>query len=315
MMEPWWVRFPDRYDFELAALDRAGIQWTRDEVAFEKGFLRLELKVDIGGELLPLVVTFPDLFPYFRFEVSAPTLDLPHHQNPFEKNLCLMGRATHHWDTFNTVASVLQQQLSLTITIGESEDADAAFGIEQDQAEPFSDYYPYVSGMVVLPGDIPFKDGQTSGLFTVKTNEPPNPEKGKFLRGSLVSMMDANQVSIIESFYASSAFHGDTYGGFWVKLPKPISNGNPGAFLNTLLMRFPDARKAMINEVEGGFFQFWGVAFPEETSRRTSDGLGWVIMSLFSRSLEAMVQAKPTPFVEPSRSARKTRSHLRAKKR
>ncbi len=315
MMGPWWVRFPERYHYELEELDRAGIQWARDEGAFKKGFLRLELTFNHDGTLVPLVVTFPDLYPYFRFEVTAPTLDLPHHQNPFEKNLCLMGRATHHWDTFNTVASVLQQQLSLTITIGQSDDAEAAFGVEQDQAEPYSDYYAYAPGMVVLPGEIPLKNGQTCGLFTVQTNEPPNPEKRKFLRGSLVSMMDATQVPIIDSFYASSAFQGETYGGFWVRLSKPIPSSDPGTFLNTLLTRVPNARQAMINEVDGGFFQFWGVAFPEETSRRTADGLGWVILSLFSRSLGAMVRATPAHFVERPRTAQRTRLPRKTKKR
>ena len=51
----------------------------------------MALKVEAEGAIVPLEVTFPDLYPYFRFEIVAPTLSLDHHQNPFGKNLSVAG--------------------------------------------------------------------------------------------------------------------------------------------------------------------------------------------------------------------------------
>lgn len=286
---PWWERHPERYERELAELDWAGIRWERDEGAFQKGLLRLKLELTHDGEQLPLEVTFPDLFPYFRFEVKAPSLTLPHHQNPFGKNLCLMGRATHHWHRTDTVAGVLQQQLSRTISLGQSDDITSTRGLEEDQAEPYSDYYPCVPSMVVIPGDVAIPDEQTHGTLTVRTNRPPGPESSNLLRGAVVSMRTASGKCIIESFDVASAFSGKSYDGFWAKLPTPIAHAHPGEFLSELLRRVPAAYNAPIAPVAGGHFQFWGVAFPEESSRRAIDGLGWVFLWIFGRNRKDLV--------------------------
>ena len=91
----WWVHQPGRYEYELAQLDAAGIDYSIDEVARAEGILRLDLNIPSEeGQPLKLQATFPDLYPYFRFEIRAPEIDLPHHQNPFSKNLCLLGRST-----------------------------------------------------------------------------------------------------------------------------------------------------------------------------------------------------------------------------
>jgi len=115
----WWVRQPERYEYELAQLDAAGIDYSMDEVARDEGILRLDLSIPgEEGESLKLQVTFPDLYPYFRFEVRAPEIDLPHHQNPFSKNLCLLGRSTRHWNTSDTLAKFIRERVPLVLTAG-----------------------------------------------------------------------------------------------------------------------------------------------------------------------------------------------------
>ena len=71
----WVERWPDRVDFELRALEDAGIPYQRDDAAWQKGVLRLVLRPVIGGQTLDLFAEFPDAYPYFRFEVYAPALD------------------------------------------------------------------------------------------------------------------------------------------------------------------------------------------------------------------------------------------------
>src|SRR5579864_9007258 len=50
---------------------------------------------DVGP--VELRAEFPDFYPYVRPEVYATTLDLERHQNPFGKNLCLLGRRSDVW--------------------------------------------------------------------------------------------------------------------------------------------------------------------------------------------------------------------------
>src|SRR5215213_8372033 len=84
-LRPWWERWPGLLERELRTLAEAGIIYEVDEEARARGFIRLRLTVVVGGEELSLVATYPDLFPYVRFDVRAPDLDLPRHQHPFTK--------------------------------------------------------------------------------------------------------------------------------------------------------------------------------------------------------------------------------------
>ena len=92
-MRPWWIRLPERLDHEKQALDVIGATYVLDENARARGILRLD--VQFGEHRL--VAEYPDLYPFFRPQVFAPDLNLTHHQNPVDKNLCLLGRATENW--------------------------------------------------------------------------------------------------------------------------------------------------------------------------------------------------------------------------
>ncbi len=306
-MQPWWERDAERYEYELDALTAAGMAWTRDEEAFAQGFLRLNVDVEVNGERLPLRVTFPDLFPYFRFEVEAPTLSLPHHQNPFQKNLCLMGRATFHWHTSDTVAGVLREQLPKVIETGRSDDGEQARGLEQEQAEPYSDYYPCAPSMVVLPGKCLIPDGHDHGTFRIVTDGPQGPPgEPRFLRGVLTALRGKDGRVLVEAgAELSKVFSGREVEGCWARLASPIAQGRPDAFLKELLQQVPSSRQARINRVEGAYLQVWGIAFPEETTWRREDGLGWVFVCLFGPVRKNMVNG--------GRAERPVRGHSKPK--
>lgn len=315
-MQPWWERDSDRYQYELAALDRAGIVWTRDEEAFARGFLRLELEVDENGERVPLRVTFPDLYPYFRFEVEAPTLSLRHHQNPFQKNLCVMGRATHHWNTTDTVAEVLKQQLGKVIATGRSDDAAATKGLEQDQAEPYSDYYPCPPSMVVIPEIVSLPANCNHGTFTLLTDGPQGPPIEHFLRGVITALRGADGAEGLAPVGEwRAAFSGKTVEGFWARLAAPIAHVEQNLFLEELLRRVPSALQAPINRVDGGWLQIWGVGFPEEVTRRQCDGLGWVFVCLFAKSRLDMAGARRARMGTVDRGKQKNKGKKRRKGR
>ena len=162
----WWDAYPGRLEEELRCLDEAGILYTRDESAWAKGVLRLDLSMQCGEETVRLRATYPELYPIFRVEVEAADLHLDHHQNPFGKNLCLMGRSTDLWHTNVTLASLLTDKLPIVLKTGRSHDISEVTRLEEHQAEPFADYFTYPPGAsVVVAGNFEIPLDITSGTL------------------------------------------------------------------------------------------------------------------------------------------------------
>src|SRR5688572_17266816 len=111
----WWN--PDeRISWEFEQLKRGGYEF-QPPLLRELPFTLL-VDADIGGARTTLAVDFPEFYPYFRFEVRAPQLSLPHHQHQLGKNLCLMPRGTEHWDLSKSLAWYLDTQLPKVVAAG-----------------------------------------------------------------------------------------------------------------------------------------------------------------------------------------------------
>jgi len=265
-----------------------------DEEAERRGVLRLRLLVDAAGERVRLLVTFPDLYPYFRFEVEAPDLSLPYHQHPFGKNLCLIGRGTHDWSTTDTVADVLGEKLGDVLRTGRSADREAARGVEQRQAEPFGEYYPYAESMIVLGGVPPLPPEYDRGTFRVATAGPQGPPtSGVLVRGVLAELSADGGVFWQEDPAKLTAWAAEPLRGRWLRAESPIAQDNAERFLSEMLRRHPFAANAPANHVSGGWLQVWGVVFPEEHRWRDVGGDGWVFFCLFSPERRGLVGAGP----------------------
>ena len=149
MATPWWVDRPGTLHEELTALGRAGIDYKVREDLKAQGILQVDATVDVDGELIHVEVVYPDSYPFFRFEVYAPKLDLPRHQNPFLKNLCLIGRSTDNWDTDSTAAEFLTEQLPKVLAAGRAPIGKSPVP-EVPQGEPLSVYYGGQDGAILL---------------------------------------------------------------------------------------------------------------------------------------------------------------------
>lgn len=301
---PWWQQSPGRLEYELEVLRRAGIEFEQDQEALARGIIRLRLLADVDGERLPLVVTFPDLYPYFRFEVDAPTLNLDHHQNPFGKNLCLLGRETFYWDTTDTVAGLLGEQLPTVLKTGRSADKQAAFGHEHQQAEPIGVFYPYPPSMVVLPFDCTIPERVTHGTFSVAPVGPQGPPPNYFLRGTMAELKSADGAIIAAADPGQLSSHpGERLLGYWVRAAEPIRCVQHDQFMKELLSRHPAARKAYANRVSSGWLQIWGVVYPEEVEWRHG-GEGWIFVCLFDEKRHRLVSPQPqAPAPRPGRGS------------
>lgn len=274
--KPWWELWPEVFTRETAALDAAGFVWRRDETAFQQGMLRLELKVETAAGNQELFIIYPDAYPYFRCQVYAPGLDLPFHQHPFERNLCLLGRRTHYWDTTTTAAELILKQLPKLLLSASATDPAAVAGVEEPNAEPISDFYSYPPSMILVQSDWVVGPEHRRGTLiigtVIGTEQLPNP----VIRGAVLEVRsDADDVLCKVNPSMRRAFSGKEFQGRWARVNAPIRIRHEGEFIQELLRQQPQLEDARPNHVKDGWLRVWGVLFPEQTAHRVV-GEGWI---------------------------------------
>ena len=223
----WWEEYPARLKTELDLLTEYGISFTRDEHALEFGVLRLHLFPVVGDQTLKLVATFPDSYPYFPFEVTAPDLSLPHHQHAGAKTLCLLPRATRWWHpATDTLADFIRDRLPLVLKLG-SADADRndtdAFQ-EERQAEPYSDYYAYEPNALLLAdGEWQVPTLQRSGFLEIGVpSPPPGHQRAQILNGAVLAVQDESRKALVSASLAISGRHREKLHARWVRFDSPL---------------------------------------------------------------------------------------------
>lgn len=266
----WWEIFPSRLEYELKLLDEAGIKYSKDEKAFEQGFIRLELQVPKAGKVF---VIFPDPYPYFRFQIDAPELNLEHHQHPFGKNLCMIGRATDNWDQNDTVAGFITTRLPKVLESGNSVNKDEVSAFEEPQAEPFTDYFSYESGTgIVMDGNWNIKPMYKSGLIVVGLlSSKPH------IQGAAFEIWDESRSMIVEcDNNLREAFSSGVVSARWIRLATPPKMTSPPDLFNYLSQR-DNSDKISDYAVDGGKIQIRAALFPDERGHREV-GQGWIFV-------------------------------------
>jgi hypothetical protein len=283
---PWWVRFPERLAYEEHALQVAGIPSRRDDVSFAAGIARLIVSPKVDGEPVDLLVTFPDIYPYFRFIVEAPrTLGLRHHQAGLGRGaLCLLERATERWRLTDTVAGLLQTELPRVLAAGRAGDPDAVADVEAQQAEPFSEWYPYVPAMLQIDGAWRIPDEATEGTFSVAIWRGISADGGiPIVHGALCEIRDQHNQVVARADSRLIEAHGPpAFEGRWTRALMPIVEEEPAALFAAAARLELKGREPRWNEVgQAGTparIQIRGVLFPEEHRWRDASGQGWVFV-------------------------------------
>jgi len=282
MSAPWWDRYPGRLEHELDALREAGIEYKRDEEAFAASLLRLSLKLPTAGRIVDLVAVFPDLYPYFRVEVYGENLGLNYHWNPFGRNLCLLGRRTHAWNEEDTLAKILTQQYPKLLKAASSDRAPEEDGVEQRQAEPYSEYYPGSPSLILVDSSWHIDQRHRSGRLLIGTDIALCDRIPAFPRGAVLEVRsEAGQVLCSADAPMRSRYAGQKLFARWARVPKAIPHAD-GEFFNHLFRLHPEVRDARANRVERGWLRVWGVLFPEEINYRQT-GEGWIFAYLFDK--------------------------------
>src|SRR5882672_9805551 len=116
MLQPWWERFPEVLRDEEADLERLGGKppVLNRELLEEAGIRQYDVSYEHGGETYDLTVTFSDLHPYFRVEVTT-THAFRTHRQPFLGNLCLIRGGTWNWNVDETAAQLIESQMPLLL--------------------------------------------------------------------------------------------------------------------------------------------------------------------------------------------------------
>lgn len=273
---PWWERHPGRLEFELKLLEDNGIDYERREDAWAAGILVLKLCFPVGdGKQIVLEVCFPDIYPYTRFDVIAPDLELEHHQNPFVKNLCLFGQRSENWLPSFTLYGVLAERLEKTVDAGSSDDQQAMASVEEIQAEPISSYFSYPdNAFIVMESDMKIPETSIRGTFKIRLL----PEASSVVRGVMWEVTDQDGVTKSTGRPGLEKIWPIEIVGKWVRVEEPIGIDDGDAFLNKLFEQHPSLRKKKLQKASSGFVDVIGVVYPEESEwRKRSDSWMFVL--------------------------------------
>jgi hypothetical protein len=280
---PWWETWPELLDREFSSLRQHNFEYQVDSAAKAAGILRLDLSVVIAGRRLQLRATYPDLYPYFRFEVQAPAESFPYHQHALGKNLCLMGRSTEAWSITDTLGQVLHEQLPKLLDSARVASADEVKDQEEHQGEPYSDYYPYVPGtMLLVDGSWRIPEAVTAGVLLIGL-EPPDDVRRPVVRGAILEVRDDRSEVLARAHPSILGTRKlDKIEARWLRVRSPIPAGNPRDFLEAVQKLDPRASSNRAHPMAGMTgLRIWGVLFPEEVGWRRG-GWGWVFGCIVS---------------------------------
>ena len=269
-LQPWWRKIEGRLDYELARLGDRGVDYILDEEAFKRGSIILHLKVTIYGEPIALIARFPDFYPYVRFEVEAPELDLDHHQAPFKKNLCLIGQASKNWRMKDTLADFIKDRLPVVLKTGRSNNPNEAKGLEEHQGEPFSAYYgSYQNSTILIDGGWAIDPEIDKGELLIGIREG----SGEAIKWAVLEVRDSNREVLARIDPAISDLYPNHIRCRWIRVAEPIKEELK--FLDKLFELDSSLVDPWWRHVKEARIDVVGVIFPEETGwRKKSDG--WI---------------------------------------
>lgn len=272
-IKPWWERWPGRLEYELEQLEKAGIPVEQDQDAFDRNTVLLRLRPVVAGIEIKIIAVFPGCYPYMRFEVYAPELSLKQHQNPFEKNLCMLGRATANWNPSDTLADFILRKLPVVIAKGNADDSTAS-DEEEHQGEPITDFYPYLKDSLILTDsswliDPSYEEGKLDISLTIQGNS---------FMGAVINIKSPNGTILASSDESLHSLYTQKLIGKWIRLDKPIIKDDPEAMLKEISDISPSFNRPLWNDINKEKLEIIGITFPEEVEyKKKKDGWLFII--------------------------------------
>lgn len=259
-----------------------GVEAPVDRAALARGIVKIDFVYTLPtGEACPMYAVFPDLYPYFRFEIFAPTIALPHHQNPIGKNLCLIGRGTANWNPDDTLASFIRDRLPLVLQAGQTEDVNEAELLEELQAEPVSTFYQYSNNSVIFVDSAWNIDVEISGGELVIGLEPGTEPSFDLFRGAVLEIRDASNRAIATSDPVWRERCKEVLTGHWARIPEAPPTSDPNEILRLLGREDSKRPSFRLRRIGGRGVGVIAVALTEEIAWRRR-GTGWMFIVALS---------------------------------
>lgn len=288
-MRGWWHRYPEEYAAEITSLNSSGLRWSKDEDAFQKGVLVVNIDYPLqSGNLVNLKASYPDSFPYFPPSVELPELIFHRHQNPTGKNLCLLARDGETWRPgVDTLARLIQEQLPRLESVNQETAApDFVAGEEDHAGEPLSNFLQWApESLIVVPDDLPPR-GVSAGRLRLELREiPANVDQPLLISGVIRTISDLSGNPLVGFSVKTPAFTKES-SGFWMRLdarPDLTENKEPtNIFLGKMQKEIPAFSRALQSAKRGQVI-IAGFTYQDEISwRKQSED--WVFIALRVRS-------------------------------
>lgn len=212
----WYDEYPERLEFELRALREAGFSYEVDAEKRAGGQLVLTVKCRISDVEHPLTVIFPANYPYFAFQVIAPTLSLAHHQDPYSKLLCFVAQIDSEWNAgTDTVAKYLLERLPEVLRANEDGTAVA----EAREGAPVTGYMDFAAGSLVITADWSLPADKQRGRLLIGVEKGSNPNA--LLRCAILEVHDLDGNLLGEAAPTIKTRYPDRFNGRWVRLVGP----------------------------------------------------------------------------------------------
>jgi hypothetical protein len=276
MVRTWLDTYPELLEYEEQLLRSAGMDVERDELAMRDRVARLIVHPRREGFPDKLIVTFPDSYPYFRFEIQAPGLRLGRHQNPLAHNLCLLGRRSHHWTDApsheNTVAAFILERLPQVISAADPATPPEQRPPEDPQGEPVTAYFAYSPGAAIfIDGDWKIDHMYQSGVLDIGIFRLP---KNGFQAAVLKVMADNGTVLAKADEAIRKACSRVIWKGRWLRT-EPILRDRPDDVYEILKKKDPKSGSLSWNTYAKMRWQVYGLLVHEESGPE-SFADGWM---------------------------------------
>ncbi len=281
----WWDRWPGRLEAEEDSFNRPGLAFSRDVEAFAEGRLVLHGTIEVDDDVVDLDVQYPDRYPWTRFTVAAPNLDLPRHQHPLGKNLCVFPRNSAYWDRRYLAGDIVAERVPELIRLVRT-GGPALHEAEDPQGEPYSTYFSYWAlGGILMPEEIASRAvGVDGGQLTIRMLAD---SRWVDLLGTISTLDDPHSLGVGVAVElrrgaehlahadadAWAAFAGPAFVVNWARVDPPPVFAEPSQVTSYLIETHDAARKALLaNDKRTHIF---GIVFEEEI-RHGEFGDAWM---------------------------------------
>ncbi len=238
----------------------------------ETGSCRLTVDLSWGTQVIELIISFPVTYPDTPFEVLAPGLDLPHHQNPLGKNLCTLQRPFTNWNRDTSVADFLLEQLPKVLEAGTTQDPERASGIEAHQAEPNTSFLEYERGSVILvDGGAVIDSATKSGKLEFELACANMLIKATLVKATSGDKQWKQEIQK-QPWKPSIAAH-----GVWVRTSKTPHNRSAEQYLHDQTQEHRKLKEPIWNRVGNTALALYGFLIPEEDKWR-HEGESWIFI-------------------------------------